>query len=169
MAIMQTKPPMSLEELKAILFYDPIAGIFIWKRENKGMTARLFPIAISKNTGGYNQIKIDYRRYRGSKLAWFYMTGEWPLFLIDHENRNRGDDSFKNLRPATYSQNAGNKKVNKNSKTGIKGVSHSGRKFSAFCAKKYLGTFETKEEAARAYEIAAKARYGVFASSGENI
>ena len=57
------------------------------------------------------------------RLAWFYMTGEWPKNHIDHVNGLEGDNRWCNLREATNSENMLNRKMNKNNKTGVKGVS----------------------------------------------
>ena len=164
------KPPMPHEELKAILAYDPIAGAFIWKAKRRGKGSRLGDFAGTIDSGGYRQIKIKGRSYIASKIAWFLETGEWPSFWIDHENRRRSDDAFANLRRSTRALNAGNRTVNRNSTTRRKGVQPTkyGR-FTAHCAKRYLGTFDTAEQAALAYEQEARKRYGEFFSSGEPI
>lgn len=51
------------------------------------------------------------------------MTGQWPKHQIDHRNGNRADNRWENLREATNGQNRQNARVNKNSWTGVKGVS----------------------------------------------
>ena len=62
-------------------------------------------IAGSVTGVGYRQIQIDGIFYYASRLAWFYMTKEWPEFIVDHENENKEDNSWDNLREATDSQN----------------------------------------------------------------
>lgn len=52
-------------------------------------------------------------QYRSGRLAFLYMTGHWPEWDVDHKNRKRGDDRWKNLREATRSQNLRNRQMGK--------------------------------------------------------
>jgi HNH endonuclease len=47
--------------------------------------------------------------YRAGRLAWLYMTGEWPKNQIDHINRDKADNRFCNLRDVTQTENMRNK------------------------------------------------------------
>jgi hypothetical protein len=102
-------------------------------------------------------------------LAWFYVYGDPVPEYIDHENRNRSDNRIANLREATNSENCSNSIARKNSKSGIKGVTWAPDRqkwLAKICVKykaKKLGYFATSEEAAEAYEIAARAAFGAFA------
>jgi hypothetical protein len=89
-----------------------------------------------------------------------------PGVEVDHINGNRRDNRRENLRLASKSQNQANRKLNKNSTTGYKGVSFDKGKYRASIGGKpreYLGSFDTAQEAAIAYNAAAQARYGAFA------
>lgn len=89
---------------------------------------------------------------------------------IDHINGNGLDNRRKNLRFATNGQNMANRKINKNNKTGFKGVSISKTSIKKpFIAqikhnKKvyYLGCFKSALTAHRAYLRAAREKHGVF-------
>lgn len=48
---------------------------------------------------GYRYVDIDGESYRADKLAWLYMTGEWPDELV-HVDGDKGNNVFANLRPA---------------------------------------------------------------------
>lgn len=76
---------------------------------------------------------------------------------VDHINRDELDNRCTNLRFVTPGQNLVNRKVFRNSKSGIRGVSRlpSGkwrarRKINGRLV--YLGTFNTKEEASLVWE-----------------
>lgn len=89
----------------------------------------------------------------------------------DHINGDKLDNRRSNLRECTVSQNAMNKKVNLSSSSGYKGVQSfkegSGKKWRVQIIlnnkKIELGYFNDKEEAALAYNEAAKKYFGEFA------
>lgn len=88
--------------------------------------------------------------------------------IVDHADGNGLNNTKKNLRICTYSQNLRNKTVSKNSTTGYKGAYRSWGKFCAIIGignrrNLWLGTFDTAEEAARAYDAKARELFGEFA------
>ncbi len=93
-------------------------------------------------------------------------------FVVDHINHNGLDNQRHNLRLATHAQNMANSQSNTNT-SGFRGVMwrKDTKKWAAgLCCKgvKYhLGYFETKEAAARAYNVAAIAHFGEFAKLNE--
>jgi hypothetical protein len=111
---------------------------------------------------------IYEKNYRSSRLAWFYMTGEWPSKKIDHKNGKRADDRWDNLRLATDSQNAANAKKSVSNNSGYKGV-HQNKAYGRFYAQIttggrqiFLGSRKTAEEAHALYVEAAKKYHGEF-------
>lgn len=86
----------------------------------------------------------------------------------DHINRRTLDNRLENLRPATASQNRCNSGPRINNKCGYKGVSAKPNGiFSVMIQlhgkQKYVGEFRSAEEAARAYDAAARELHGEFA------
>lgn len=89
--------------------------------------------------------------------------------LVDHRNGNGLDNRRCNIRFATYGLNRANARVSKNNKSGLKGVcwNPTEKKWIAHIASngrfRILGRFTDKEQAARAYDAAARACFGEFA------
>lgn len=86
---------------------------------------------------------------------------------VDHIDGNPLNCVRDNLRVATPYQNAINVRRHRDNQSGFKGVSKSHSKWMANIRvdgiKKYLGTFETPEEAHAAYCRAAEKHHGEFA------
>jgi hypothetical protein len=164
------KIELTAERLREVLDYDKISGLFTWK----------YPINNRIKVGdiagyiaqGYWRISVDGKTYLGHRLAWLYVTGEWPVLHIDHEDTNRSNNAFKNLREATVAQNHFNIGITASNTSGFKGVSwfNRTRKWRARITiegcNKTIGYFETKEAAHKAYCQAAVKHYGEFANFG---
>lgn len=115
---------------------------------------------------GYWTITVQGHKYYLHRLAWFYMTGEWPENDIDHIDGVRSNNRFSNLRECTRSQNLRNKAsptgvvpgVNFNKALGKWGARiHEKRKVI------HLGTFATFEEAVAIRKQAEQQHYEGFA------
>lgn len=156
--------------LRVKLNYDPISGDFTWARGHTTGRVQIGALAGWLTPEGYRMIQVEGKCYLAHRLAWLYVTGSWPENDIDHKNTIRSDNSWKNLRPTVDLQNQGNRKRNKNKKSGLpKGVYANGKKYSAQLTrgdKKHIGTFFTIEEALEAYTIAAKEKFGEFYRAG---
>lgn len=162
---MERHPPtLTFERLRHLLQYFPESGNFRWRVGRSG--TRRNGVAGHVNKEGYRDVCVDGRLYKAHRLAFLYMTGGWPTREIDHENGDRADNRWMNLREATSWQN----KANQSPRMGrLKGatldkrtgrwrasIQHKGKKI-------HLGYFDTEVGAHCAYALAAIEAFGDFA------
>lgn len=158
------KKKLLLARLRQVLDYDPETGAFTRKVSKR--TDRIGPCPGTPDTDGYLMIKVDGRLYGAHRLAFFFMRGRWPI-RVDHEDGNKANNRWTNIRKATPAQNAWNQKRKCNNKSGFKGVVRVGRRYRA-SIRKYgklidLGRFDSGEEAHAAYRAAADRLFSKFA------
>ena len=119
---------------------------------------------------GYIQAHINRKTYRVHRIIWEMLKGPIPEnYMIDHIDGNRANNRIENLRLATPMQNTANS-------TGFgvlpKGVKAHRKKFQARINHKgvyqHLGTYDTVEEAKKAYDTKAQELHGEFART-ENL
>jgi len=148
------KPLPPVEVLRELLHYAPSTGVITFRtfnhRHRKGdpLTRR--------NSAGYLVWTFDYQTFYAHRLAWKLYTGEEPPEVVDHVNRNKADNRWKNLRASDNTLNRYNM-----TPWGIKrlpGVQTKGKKFYAKISingtQVYLGAFETEMDAHLAYRKA---------------
>lgn len=143
---------LTQKQLKEILFYCPVTGVFTWIKRNKYSNKSLSDIAghKSKKTG-YVSITIDRKFNVAHRLAWLYITGSYPKNCIDHINGIKHDNSFENLRDVDHATNHRNRKKHKTNTSGISGVTFDQGKwvvrFSQNKIRHYFGRYDTVDEA----------------------
>jgi hypothetical protein len=107
--------------LISILNYDPDTGIWRWLVDrNNHMKAG--DIAGNVNKTGYRIIGINGKQYLSSRLAYFYMTGEWPEKTMDHMNQVKDDDRWENLEQKDDTEQMHNQGMRKDNTSGVKGI-----------------------------------------------
>jgi len=143
-------------QLRELLHYDPDTGDFIWLKPTSNRVY-IGKKAVYKSHG-YPSIRIHGYLYHAHRLAWLYMTGEWPPEQIDHIDKSRDNNKWSNLRLASNSENSMNKPLQSNNKSGYAGVDKFGNRWRARIHKDnkeiHLGLFDEPEEAALAYYAA---------------
>ncbi len=146
--------------LQARLHFNPETGVF-----TRLATAHCPKVLVGKPAGyeradGYLSINVAGQIYLAHRLAWLYMTGQWPDDMVDHINGARNDNRWSNLRAADMALNQQNQiRPHADSTTGLLGVfkTRNGRFKSQIALDKtsyYLGTFDRAEDAAAAYRAA---------------
>jgi hypothetical protein len=160
------KGPLTHEELLRVLSYNPETGQFWWNIDTGNAKAGQVT-ACSRTPQGYRCIRVKNRLYTAHRLAWFYVTGEWPKGMVDHRDGVKTNNAFNNLREATRAQNGHNSRIRRRNTSGFKGVQRHGQRWAArlMCNRVVhrLGVFDSPQEAHAAYVSAAKQHFGEFA------
>lgn len=151
---------LTVDRLKTLVRYNPETGEFTWAKTRR--RCRLGDKAGCKMRNGYIVIRVDDTLNLAHRLAWLYMTGQWPPEQIDHINRDRADNRWCNLRAVSNMENAWNKAPRSN-KSGFPGVRRENSKWLAEIKVNYkpirLGLFDTPETAHDAYVLAKRERH----------
>lgn len=168
------KPRITAEKLREVLHYDPETGIFTWlvSTSNRVKVGQRAGTLVKTARGGPRRnIKVLGRLYKEHHLAWLYVHGVWPE-MLDHKDGNGTHNWIENLRPCTLGQNNANRKLDRRSNSGYKGVvlhKVSGR-WRAYIRSNgnmtSLGYFDTPELAHAAYCKAADMLHGEFSNHG---
>lgn len=176
------------EYLRECLDYDPETGALTWRQRplvhfrashwmnlwNSRYASKAAGCAHTVYQVKYRRssISIDKRRYLTHRVIWKIMTGREPSPTLDHRDRNGTNNTWRNLRRATESQQRANSSLRRDNSSGVKGVSWSRtrRKWIAqICINEFrfnLGGYLTKEEAQKVYEAAARKCFEDYWSSG---
>jgi hypothetical protein len=147
---------LTQSRLKELFSYDYETGNFTVIKTRKGSSKKIGDLLGSKSYAGYLEAEIDSKKYYLHRLAYLYMTGSFPEGNIDHCNRNKSDNSWKNLKVVTQQENLENNILpRKHGSLGYRGVYRYKDKFRAKINHKgkqiHLGQFATIEEASQAY------------------
>lgn len=177
---MATRQLPSPEVLRQLLRYEPETGKLFWKERGPEwfVTKRSHAswntmyagkeALTASNKLGYRSGALLGNSVKAHRLAWAIFYGAWPSAEVDHINRDPGDNRIENLREASKSENAQNRIARKDSVSGLKGVKkvRGYQKWSARIMidgkRKYLGYFDTAEEAWAAYRDASEKYHGEF-------
>lgn len=164
--------------LRELLDYDPMTGTFTWRRQahvkdgpTLGVRNRWAgQVAGATTIQGYRIINVDGERLRACRLAWLYMTGNWPVEHVDHINGNSLDDKWINLRECTRSENMSNAKLLRlNNTSGARGVDWNKRLGKWHARVKFegqlhhCGYFDNFDDAVKARDTKAAQIHGAFA------
>lgn len=149
---------VTLERARQRLAYDPLTGLLTWAT-SPGGRVRVGRKAGYIGTNGYVVIRVDGLNYHAHRLGWLLHYGAWPLQELDHINGIRDDNRIANLRDVGRSQNMSNRKgPDRDTATGVLGVYKHRDRYVAQRringVHRYLGTFDTAQEAGAAYQAA---------------
>lgn len=136
-----TKKPLPTPELLCkLLHYEPDTGLLFWrerapdmfkedKRGRGGCAHKTWNTRFSgkeafiyTDKDGYKNGGIFGVLYRAHRVIWAMETGAWPVDQIDHEDHDRSNNRFKNLREATHMENGWNQSIHVSNTSGTAGV-----------------------------------------------
>lgn len=173
---MAVTSPITAVYLRSRLDYDQTTGVFTWcvrLVDSGGWNARYAgTVAGCIGAAGYIVIRLDGKNYRAHRLAWLHVRGEWPPRLLDHEDCDKQNNKFSNLRLASFADSSRNQRRPRSNKSGVKGVcwNSESKKWQAGIKvdrrSVHLGLFESIDDAAAAYAAAAKIYHGRFGNTG---
>lgn len=172
-----TRIDVTQSVVRELLHYNRKTGQLIWKHRKRkwfktdgrcsqnGWNARWVgkPALNSLNHDGYRAGAILGQAFLAQRIIWLWMTGAWPKNEIDHENRNRADNRWCNLRDVSHAINSRNC-LRSNNNTGISGVTKTKENTFEVCISvrgrcTYLGRFKTLSEAIEVRRTAEKKHY----------
>lgn len=163
---------LPIEQLRKMFQYNPETGSIVRTAGWEGSGRRKDLVGKEVGNTRYDlctRVNVDNLDYAKADLAWALHYGVWPSKEIDHIDMNRTNNRIANLRECNRSQNMANTKVRPTSKTGYKGVvfrKNTGKYYAHICHNykcEYLGTFDTAEAVAAAYDAKAVEYWGDFA------
>lgn len=181
---MKANKLMPAEQLRGLFTYDPTSGVLFWlpRKIEAFATANA---AATWNTRYANKpagtrmlgkqgrpeaVLVGYKGqlYKVHRIIWAIVHGSIPEDLeVDHRNSNPFDNKLDNLRLATHAQNMANRAIRSSRPLSLSGAYIRSRRFRASISvagkTKYLGTFNSAEEAHAAYCQAAVLLRGEFA------
>lgn len=152
---------LTCAKLSETLRYDPLTGEF-YRLRNTGSTGRIGPVVVRPGVRGALALCVQGKRYYAHRLAWLYVTGEWPRHEIDHIDGNALNNRFGNLREANSAQNKQNMhRPRRSNKSGALGVFKHGTTKAGQIRWRariqlngrtiHLGLFDSVDEAHQAY------------------
>jgi hypothetical protein len=87
---------MNQQRLQEMLDYNPETGVFTWRSPHKNARVIVGDIVGGVSSTGFWSMTLNNRHYQAHKLAWLYMTGEYPS-SVEHLNKDKLDNRWDNL------------------------------------------------------------------------
>jgi hypothetical protein len=162
------KANVSIERLHELFAYSAETGELRWRVRRGSKAAGAMAGTKHPDKGRhYIVVQIDGGMHQGHRVVWALLYGEWPQQPIDHADGDGLNNRPGNLRLATPSQNAVNRRARRKGRypRGVKYDPRNNRYYAATTLNfkpVHIGTFLTAEDAAAAYDAWAKRVHGEF-------
>lgn len=161
--------------------YRAIEGYPNYKVSNHGNVKNILTGRVLKacmNGIGYYYVRLSADGPPTSKAVHQLVANAWlrnpnAHACVDHKDSDKSNNRRNNLRWCTYQQNGQNKKMARNNTSGCKGVSlhiRTGRYQASICVgglHKYIGSYQTLQEAKQARLNEALRHFGLFVNACE--
>ena len=145
-------------------------GVLWWTKPGK---SRVLSDPAGALCRGYIRVQLRGKNYPAHRIVWLLEFGHWPESRIDHIDGDKRNNIPGNLRLANASLNGANRKRNATSSSAYKGV-HFDKKSGTWRARitvmgktKNIGSYQTEQMAADAYDARAIAEFGAFAKTNK--
>lgn len=147
--------------------YDPETGGLFWIVDRRGPTRTIGRLAGTvKHDGRYRTVHVGQKRVYCHRVCWEIVNGPIPDGMcIDHIDGNGLNNRAANLRIVTKSANQRNRRLSKNNRFGIDGLSVVRGGYSVYCAG-YVGWTKDFFEAC-CMRKSAQIRNGYHANHGK--
>lgn len=159
-----------LDWLATEFFIYPELGSLVWKNGPKNhprLAGQEAGSARRSRKKVYIHVKNNRRSLKRGWLIFLWVNKRWPTECLDHIDGDSENDSIRNLREATVTQNAWNHKRRAKKSALPMGVRQCGDRFQARIAvnktMKHLGCYSTPNAAETAYLKARKEYFGDYA------
>lgn len=186
----EERDKLTQEQIRSVVDYFPDTGDFIWlKRGPEFFTDSLKktaqqranawnskwagkPAFTADNGIGYRSGSVFTIAVKAHQMAFLWMVGYIPAY-IDHEDGNRSNNAWPNLKEVTPLQNGRNQKMpftNTSGHIGVHLCKHNGKYMAYITVFKRinLGYFDTFEEACAARQ-AAELQFGFHPNHGREV
>lgn len=184
---MAKKPLPTPEQLRQLLRYEPETGRLFWREQTTPEYFRDGGKSLRHSMNAWNakyagreaftaSTKSGHRRGRiaghgllAHRVIWAMHIGTWDFGLIDHRDLDGANNRMDNMRPATKSENGANRVAKPGASSQYLGVGwhKAAGKWKAAISTNdrtcHLGLYDSEEDAARAYDVAAGQLHGEFA------
>ena len=164
--------------LKECFLYERETGKLYWKYRPKAhfvnsAVAQMWNTrfagreAFCTSSRGYRAGHLDNAYCAAHRVIWKLVTGDEPPDIIDHVDRNKANNRWSNLRAATAPENCVNleRPVPPSGFSGVHKHKNKGKWVAQAGGKgaRYIGIFDSPEEASAARAKAMREIYGEFA------
>lgn len=155
--------------------YNPEDGTIYWKDtrpdyhfKTESSKKRWYTMFAGRPVSGecvfgrtsYIHVRLNGRKYKAHRVAWFLYYGVWPIGDIDHIDGDGLNNKIQNLRDVPRQINCRNGSMHKNNTTGVAGVNfrkdngkwvaRGSKIVEGKFVREYLGQFDTLDEAKKA-------------------